>query len=235
MAQEQPFQDQISYELALKLRDLEEGQKLMKERVLLIGKNLIDLQEKNFSDFIELKKSVQELQTEVKRIKSVIESLSDEVSKSARKEELVILERQWEIFQPLKYLRVEDVDKIIEKKLSKTEQKTKPEEHKNNFKQSGYKEGDIVKMLQEEGISPREINDGIAQSRIKEAVSTESVNDIEQQDQLEPSLMNTDMQQAQSSSYPEQYNQFQQPNYQQQDQSYQQQYPQQQNIPAEYS
>ena len=117
MAQNQTSQEAISYELALKLRDLEEGQKLMKDRLLLIGQNLIDSQEKNSSEITEIKRDIQELKIDVKRMKSVIETISDEVSKSARKEELAILSRQYKMFEPLKYTRVEDVEKIVEEKL----------------------------------------------------------------------------------------------------------------------
>lgn len=111
--------DPISYELALKLRDLEESHRLMKERVLLIGQNLIESQEKNISEIIELKKSLYELKSDTKRIKDIIQSLSEEIEKSARKEELAILSRQFKIFEPLNYIRLEDLDKIINEKLNK--------------------------------------------------------------------------------------------------------------------
>ncbi len=117
MAQNQPVQESVSYELALKLRDLEEGQKLMKDRLLLIGQNLIDSQEKNSSEIIEIKKEIQNIKMDVKRMKSVIETVSDEVSKGARKEELAILSRQFKMFEPLKYVRMEDIEKIVDEKL----------------------------------------------------------------------------------------------------------------------
>jgi len=117
MALETPPQDSISYEIALKLRDLEENQKLSKERLLLIGGNLIDSQEKNNSEITDLKKNIQELNDDVKRLKSIISGLSEEVSKSARKEDIAILTRQYKMFQPLEYARHQDVEKIIDKKL----------------------------------------------------------------------------------------------------------------------
>jgi hypothetical protein len=117
----------VSYELALKLRDLESNQKLSKERLLLIGNNLIDSQEKNNSDFIEIKQTLQELKDDMKRVKSIIGSLSEEISKSARKEELTILEKQYKMFEPLNYVRIEDIGKHVDKKLlphkSKSEEK----------------------------------------------------------------------------------------------------------------
>ena len=126
MAQEYSSQDSISYELALKLRDLEEIQKLSKERLLLIGENLVEWQEKTNNELTELKKAIQTLQTDLSRVKSITQSLSEEISKSARKEELEILKRQYKMFEPLDIVRMEDIEKILDKKQkheSKSEEK----------------------------------------------------------------------------------------------------------------
>jgi len=132
MVQQQPNQD-ISYELALKLRDLEENNRLMKERILLIGQNLIESQEHNRKEILEIKKSLYILESDVKRIKSIIESLSEEIAKSARKEELAILHRQYKMFEPLEYIRVQDLDKLIDAKMKKhhetSKEETKNEKH----------------------------------------------------------------------------------------------------------
>ena len=122
----------ISYELALKLRDLEESQKLSKERLLLIGQNLIESQEKTISEITELKKQTQILNDELKRIKSIANSLSEEVSKSARKEELAILERQWKMFDPLEFVRMEDLEDAVNEKTHHLK-KDEVKEDKHSF------------------------------------------------------------------------------------------------------
>lgn len=134
MVQQQPNED-ISYELALKLRDLEENNRLTKERILLIGQNLIEFQEHNRKEILEIKKSLYLLESDVKRIKSVVESLSEEIAKSARKEELAILHRQYKMFEPLEYVRIQDLDNLLDEKLKKHREKnqekteTKDEKH----------------------------------------------------------------------------------------------------------
>ncbi len=125
----QENQPDISYELALKLRDLEESHKLMKERVLLIGQNLINSQEKDNEEIIELKKQVQNLNTEIKKLKSSIESISQEVAKSARKEELAILSRQYKMFEPAKSLTKQEVEDLIDEKLNKQQSPDNGERH----------------------------------------------------------------------------------------------------------
>jgi predicted S18 family serine protease len=119
--------EQGNYEFILKFRDMEQGQKLMKERILLIGQNLIELQEKNLTEITELKKKIYELETELRKAKNTLSLVSEEISKSARKEEVAILERQFKMFEPLKFARIEDVEKILEKKLGKTQVKEEKE------------------------------------------------------------------------------------------------------------
>ncbi|MEA3329147.1 MAG: hypothetical protein U9Q06_00195 [Nanoarchaeota archaeon] len=109
--------EQSAYGPLIKLKDLEANQKLMKERLLLIGQNLIESQEKNIIEMTELKKIIYGLETDLSKSKNTILSLSGELSKTARKEELAILERQFQMFSPLKFARIQDVEKIIEKKL----------------------------------------------------------------------------------------------------------------------
>ncbi|MBI2629400.1 hypothetical protein HYW74_04930 [Candidatus Pacearchaeota archaeon] len=83
------------------------------------------------------------------------------------------------------------------------------------MKQAGISEGDVIKSFQEQGISPREINDAIAQSRIKEVISgvpisgnpasntIQALPGTEEADSystegMEPSLINQNQQQAQN-------------------------------------
>jgi uncharacterized protein with HEPN domain len=54
------------------------------------------------------------------------------------------------------------------------------------MKQEGINDSKIISTLQEEGISPKDINDALSQFKIKTAVS--SINETEQSD-MEPSLM----------------------------------------------
>ena len=96
--------NQIS-ETTIKLRDLEEKQRILKDRVLLIGQNLIDTKEKINESILEIKKEIEELKENSRRMKLFIENISREFSKFARKDDLEILSKQMKMFQPLKYLK----------------------------------------------------------------------------------------------------------------------------------
>jgi len=101
MTEEADYSDDV----VLKFRDLEEKQRILKDRVLLIGQNLIDTKEKTSEDILEIKKELENLKNSIEKIKMFIESISVEFPKFARKDDLNILIKQAKMFQPLKYLK----------------------------------------------------------------------------------------------------------------------------------
>ena len=85
----------------IKIRDLEEKQRLLKERVLMIGKNLIDFKEDLRTGQISIKKDIQEIKDNLKNIQGFIEMMSSEFSEFAKKEDLEILTKQVKMFQQI--------------------------------------------------------------------------------------------------------------------------------------
>ena len=116
MAEEGGYEQYASENFSgvLKIKDLEEKQNIMKERLLLIGKNLIDTKESTLIKILEIKKDIEELKHEVSRIKSFIEMISGEMSKFARKDDLEILSKQAKMFQPLEFVRKSELKKYRE-------------------------------------------------------------------------------------------------------------------------
>ncbi|MBS3089727.1 hypothetical protein J4461_02480 [Candidatus Pacearchaeota archaeon] len=82
-----------------KIRDVEEKQRILKDRVLLIGKTLVDEKEKTFKDIQDIKKILFTLKEEQDRIKEIIQNLVEQSSQAARKEELMMLQRQFDLFR----------------------------------------------------------------------------------------------------------------------------------------
>jgi hypothetical protein len=85
----------------LRLRDLEEKQRILKNQILLIGKNLIDIREKNTRDILEIKKDLDIIKTDIERLGTFMDTATDEFSKYARKDDVEILAKQMRMFQPL--------------------------------------------------------------------------------------------------------------------------------------
>lgn len=106
------YSGQGFFEANSKLKDLEEKQKILKERLLLIGQNLIEAKEKNIQNILEIKKEIEILKNSVERMVSFLETASAEFSKFAKKEDLEILSKQAKMFQPLEFVRKKDLEKL---------------------------------------------------------------------------------------------------------------------------
>lgn len=104
-------------EFGTRLNELEEKQRLLRDRALLIGENLIAIKEDSEKENWELKKQINQINLEIKNLKQLVNRIVNEFSNLARKSELEILERQARMFQPLELARIKDIESIIEKKL----------------------------------------------------------------------------------------------------------------------
>jgi len=105
---EEGYQD----DSAIRVRDLEEKQRILKDRVLLIGQNLIEMREKHQNTTIEIKKDLEIIKQNMERMVSFLETASSEFSKFARKEDLILLTKQAKMFQPLNFVLKSDFRKI---------------------------------------------------------------------------------------------------------------------------
>ncbi|MBI2044150.1 hypothetical protein HYT24_02190 [Candidatus Pacearchaeota archaeon] len=78
----------------LKVRDIEEKQNILKERLILIGKNLIETKEDTNRKILEIKKDLERMKQDMERVKIFIETISNEFSKFAKKDDVEILSKQ---------------------------------------------------------------------------------------------------------------------------------------------
>lgn len=88
-----------SLDMNTRLRDLEDRLRLLKDRTLLIGKSLIESREKNFSEIQEMKKNMFSLKEENTKLKELTLRLAEQINNSAKKEDLLILQRQLDLLR----------------------------------------------------------------------------------------------------------------------------------------
>ena len=106
-------------EFGTRLTEIEERQRLIKDRVLLIGENLISTKEDIEETNLEFKKKIKQMEFEIKSLKQITKRIVDELENFARKSELEILQRQAKIFQPIEFARIKDIVNIVREELSK--------------------------------------------------------------------------------------------------------------------
>ncbi len=90
---------QFSVDLNSRLRDVEEKQRLLKDRVLLIGKGLIEDRQQTSQTMREVKSAIILLKEENTRLKEILRNITEQLERTARKEELVTIQHQLDLLR----------------------------------------------------------------------------------------------------------------------------------------
>src|SRR3989344_4310491 len=93
------YAKQPSLDSNIRIRDLEERDRLLRDRVLLLGQSLIEERDKSFKEIQEIKSSLIVLREETNRLKELMQRMAEQITQIARKEELIILQRQFDLFR----------------------------------------------------------------------------------------------------------------------------------------
>jgi len=105
MAQEEvDYSQQYFSEVNSKLKDVEEKQRILKDRLLLVGQNLVEIKDDQSQKIIEIKKEIDTIKRNMERLISFLETASKEFSKFAKKDDLEILKKQAKMFQPMEFV-----------------------------------------------------------------------------------------------------------------------------------
>lgn len=122
MPEQQTPGDQIQFLLSdfnTRLRDLEERNLLIRERVLLLGKNLISSRQELDDEIKLLKKQTSQTKRDLEKVISLTKNIVHETDKFVKRDEVLVIERMLKDFQPLEFMRKKDVEEMINEKLGK--------------------------------------------------------------------------------------------------------------------
>ncbi|MFA7708302.1 MAG: hypothetical protein WCX73_05115 [Candidatus Pacearchaeota archaeon] len=106
-------------EFGTRLNEVEEKQRLIKDRLLLVGENLISTKEEIEKQNLENNKKISQIEFEIKTIKQLVKKIVNEIQNFTRKSEVEILERQIKMFEPLEFARMKDVEQVVRQELNK--------------------------------------------------------------------------------------------------------------------
>jgi len=98
MPQEYQPTEEYQSDTPSRLKDIEEKQRLLRDKILLIGKNMIEDRDTMVQEIQEIKKSLSKVKEENIKIQSFLQKVADQLSESVRKEELMMLQRQIDLF-----------------------------------------------------------------------------------------------------------------------------------------
>lgn len=123
----------ISYfisDLNSRVRTLENKYELLAERLLIANQNMIESHKRLSEEFTKINKELQNLKTTLTTFKETIKKIVKEVSDFATKQDLKVLEKYINLWNPLNFITAEDVEKIIEEKLKKGDKLAKSKKKK---------------------------------------------------------------------------------------------------------
>jgi len=106
-------------EFGTRLNEVEEKQRLIKDRILLVGENLISTKEEIEKQDLENKTKISQIDFEIKTIKQLIKRIINEIQNFTRRSEVEILERQIKMFEPLEFARFKDIEQLVKQELNK--------------------------------------------------------------------------------------------------------------------
>ena len=120
---DQPISTQDPYapmnELNTRVRILEGKYNLTRERMLLINQNMIDHYKDLNSEIKIIKDDIREIKETLEIIKDTSRSLVKEMAFFARKEQLKVLEKYINMWNPLNFITQEEVVEVVEKERGK--------------------------------------------------------------------------------------------------------------------
>lgn len=112
--QEQEDPTQILTELVNRIRVLESKQSLFNERLLLVNQNMIEEFKAFMTEVKTIRIGIAETNKDVKNMKNIIKHLSEEAGNFARKDNVMVLEKYINLWNPLRFVTREEVEKLID-------------------------------------------------------------------------------------------------------------------------
>lgn len=127
MAQPIPTQQNYSNndDLNTRIRILEGKYNLTRERMLLINQNMMDHYKTLNDEIRTIKKDLKEIKETMETIKETNRNMIKEMSFFARKEQLKVLEKYINMWNPLNFITKEEVLELINKKGDKNDSRKK--------------------------------------------------------------------------------------------------------------
>ena len=100
-------------DLNARLRSVEGRYNILRDRVLIINQNMIEEWKKNSAENRILNDEVKEIKLDLFRIKETLKHLISEFELYARKEDVKVLEKYINLWNPMKFMTEGDVKKLL--------------------------------------------------------------------------------------------------------------------------
>ena len=127
MAQQQTQVDYVQAfnELANRLRILEGRGNVFSEKLLVLNQNMIEEYEKTMSELKRVRQDMLALKEDLGKVKNVVKHFSEEAGKFARQDDVKVLQKYVNYWNPLNFVTEREVESIVISILGKHKVKGK--------------------------------------------------------------------------------------------------------------
>ncbi len=112
--------------MSARIRIGEERFSELRKKMLVIEQNMLSNNKKAMTEIKALQTDIMEMRRTIQAVEDKIITIIKELRLAARKEDVDVLKRYLEIWDPVKFVTNEQVEKIIDEKLGKKEQDKPP-------------------------------------------------------------------------------------------------------------
>ena len=116
MVQEEVQEQGFYMDATARVRPLEGQYNLLRDRMLIINNNLIEQYKKLSGEMKALNDDVKEMKTDIFNMKETMKHLIKELELFARKDDVKFLEKYINLWNPMKFVTSEELEKALEKK-----------------------------------------------------------------------------------------------------------------------
>lgn len=100
-----------------RIRTLESKYNLLGERLLIVNQNMIAQYKRSLPELKVINSDIKNIRSELFKLKEIIKDLTKEMQFFATKEDIKVLEKYINLWNPMKFITEEELDKILEEKL----------------------------------------------------------------------------------------------------------------------
>lgn len=106
-----------------RVRDLEGRYNLLRDRVLVINQNMIEEYKRTVNEVRVINSDIRDIKKEIFQIKETLRHLIAEIDFFARKEDVKLLEKYINLWNPMNFTTEKEVIRIVQDELSKLRKK----------------------------------------------------------------------------------------------------------------
>jgi hypothetical protein len=120
MAQQQPQQVDIPgmvNELVNRIRILESKQNLFAEKLLIMNQNMIEEHKNSIAEVRKMALSVKDVNEDMNNLKNIMKHLTDEAAGFAKDEDVKVLEKYINVWNPLNFVSEKEVKEMVQKEI----------------------------------------------------------------------------------------------------------------------